>query len=203
MKLQLNIKKVINYLPKKDLAKILPLSDYQSVSQVLSEPKSAWLKEQYKNKDSAVSKACRQGTRTHTALEKGEAKDALTSKCLEVFEREILVDLDEIWGQEEWLAHPLGYKGKFDGVGIFRGKLTLFDHKKTNKRKNYSGLTTYFKQLSAYTQAHEYLYREHKIEQVAIFNIFGKTPQEVGTNVTILSSEQAEQFKTEFNGRLA
>ena len=54
------------------------------------------------------------------------------------------------FGARRMLAHPLGYKGKFDGVGIFRGKLTLFDHKKTNKPKTGSSLTGYFKQLMAY-----------------------------------------------------
>lgn len=204
MKLQLNTKKVIEYLPKKELSKILPLSDYRSVSQCLRDPKKeAWFKTQLKDKNSPMSKACLQGTRTHKALETGEAKDALTAACLGAFERDILIDLDEVWGQEEWLAHPLGYKGKFDGVGVFRGKLTLFDHKKTNVRKALSGLKGYFKQLAAYKQAHEYLYEGHKIEQVAVFNIFGKTIDEVGTSVTLLTPEEVEMYTTEFNGRIS
>ena len=203
MKLQLNIKKVIEYLPKRELSKLLPIADYKSVSQVLSDPKNdAWMKEQRKDPNSAISKACRQGTRTHKALQDGSAKDAITSRCLEVFDRDILSDIDEIWGQEEWVAHPLGYKGKFDGICIYQGKLTLFDHKKTNTRKTLSGLTGYFKQLSAYKQAHEYLYKKHKIEQIAIFNIFGKTVDEIDTRVTILTPGQVEASTAQFNGRL-
>ena len=203
MKLQLKTKSVISYLSKKEISKLLPISEYKSVSQVLSNPKQkAWFKAQMKDKDSAMSKATRQGTKTHKALESGEAKDAFTIACLEAFEKDVLVDIDEIWGQEEWLAHPLGYKGKFDGVGIFRGKLTLFDHKKTNKPKTGSGLTGYFKQLMAYHQAHTHLYAEHPIEQVAIFNIFGKSIEEIGTSVTTLDSSQMAKFLTEFNGRL-
>ena len=203
MKLQLKTKQVIEYLPKKELAKILPLTEYRSVSQCLRDPKKdAWMKAQLKDKNSPMAKACRQGTRTHKALETGEAKDALTAACLDAFERDILTDLDEVWGQEEWLAHPLGYKGKFDGVGVFRGKLTLFDHKKTNTRKTRSGLLGFFKQLAAYKQAHEYLYTKHQIEQVAIFNIFGKTADEVDTAVTVLNTEEVDQFVAEFNDRV-
>lgn len=203
MKLQLKIKKVIEYLPKKELSKILPLTEYRSVSQCLRDPKKdAWFRTQLKDKTTPLYKACRQGTRTHKALETGEAKDDLTAACLEAFERDILIDLDEVWGQEEWLAHPLGYKGKFDGVGVFRGKLTLFDHKKTNVRKTMSGLTGYFKQLAAYKQAHDYLYTQWQIEQVAIFNIFGKTAEEIDTKITILDNNEVDQFISKFNSRV-
>lgn len=203
MKLQLKTREVIEYLPKKELSKILPLTEYRSVSQCLRDPKKeAWFKAQLKDKNSPMSRACRQGTRTHKALETGEAKDDLTAACLEAFERDILIDLDEVWGQEEWLAHPLGYKGKFDGVGVFRGKLTLFDHKKTNTRKTRSGLIGYFKQLAAYKQAHDYLYTQWQIEQVAIFNIFGKTAEEIGTEVTILSIDETNEITKEFNSRV-
>lgn len=200
----LQVKKVIDYLPKREIAKLLPVADYRSVSQVLSNPKQTeWFKSQMRDKNSAMSKACRQGTRTHKALETGVVKDQLTARCLEVFDKTIAIDIDEVWGQEEWLAHPLGYKGRFDGVGIYKGKLTLFDHKKTNKRKTMSGLTSYFKQLVAYHQAHEYLYAEHKIEQVAIFNIFGTDIESVATEVTILDADQMIRFRDEFNGRFA
>ena len=203
MKLQLKTKQVIEYLPKRELAKQFPLAEYPSVSAVLKDKPSAWLKAQYKDKNSTISKACRQGTRTHKALESGETKDALTAASLRAFEQNILIDLDEIWGQEEWVAHSLGYKGKFDGIGIYRGKLTLFDHKKTNTRKTRSQLVGYFKQLAAYKQAHEFLYTQHKIEQVAIFNIFGKTVNEVDTKVTTLSLEEIASFTFEFNRRLS
>lgn len=180
----------------------MPIGQYKSVSQVLSDPsKAAWFKAQMKDPNSAMAKATKQGSKTHKALETGEAKDAFTAACLDAFAKEILIDLDEVWGQEEWLAHPLGYKGKFDGVGIFRGKLTLFDHKKTNKRKTMSGLQGYFKQLAAYKQAHEHLY-EHTIEQVAIFNIYGKTTDELGTEVTVLTPQQVTEFTKAFNDRI-
>ena len=203
MKLQLKTKRVIDYLPKQALAGEFPLSNYKSVTQVLSDPRqAAWFKTQMKDKNSPMAKATRLGTKTHKALESGESKDFFISACLNTFAKEILVDLEEVWGQEEWLAHPLGYKGRFDGVGIFRGKLTLFDHKKTNKPKTKSGLSGYFKQLAAYKQAHEYLYSAFPIEQLAIFNIYGTQIESLGASVSILSAEETATCITQFNERL-
>jgi len=204
MKPQLDSKRrsVIQYLPKKEIAKLMPLADFKSVSQVLSDPqKDAFFKRQIKDPTSCIAKAVKQGTKTHKALETGQAKDELGQACLDFFERDILVDIDEIWGQEEWVAHPLAYKGKFDGVGIFQGKLTLFDYKKTNKRKVKSQLKGYFSQLAAYKQAHEHLYTGHTIEQVAIFNIFGTQPDEIGTQVVTLTPEEIAEYTSIFNNR--
>jgi hypothetical protein len=255
MKLQLKTKSVISYLTKKEISKLLPISDYKSVSQILAKPRSAWLSAQYKDPNSVISKARVQGVKAHKALEvaiiesrtpvapasmprpmappmthepvlrspqpvldipqftkpeprvietpkPAPAKDLLIEACLLAFEKDILVDLDEVWGQEEWLAHPLGYKGRFDGVGIFRGKLTIFDHKRTNVRKTGSGLQSFYKQLAAYKQAHEHLYPQHAIEQVAVFNIFGKTADDVGTKVTVLDADQLALHLEYFNGRV-
>ncbi len=204
MKLNLPIRDVVSYIPKKELAKRFPISDFRSVTQVLSPPKkNEWLKAQLKDPTSAMAKATRQGTLTHQALETGESKDAFISACLDRFQQEILIDLDEVWGQEEWLAHPLGYKGKFDGVGVFRGKVTLFDHKKTNKRKSPKQLISWFQQLAAYHQAHSFLYPDHPIEQIAIFNIFGKTEDELGTRVTTLDGQEIMAQTTQFNTLIA
>lgn len=203
MKLKLPTKQVVSYLPRKELAKLFPISDYRSVSQVLSPPKkNEWLKAQLKDRTSPMAKATLQGALTHHALETGESKDTFIAACLSRFQQEILTDLDEVWGQEEWLAHPLGYKGKFDGVGVFRGKVTLFDHKKTNRRKSPKQLLGWFKQLAAYHQAHTFLYPDHPIEQIAIFNIFGRTEEELGTKVSILNQEETSTQTLLFNDQI-
>ncbi len=206
MKLQLDSKRrsVIKYLPKKELAKLMPLADFKSVSQVLADPKRhAFFVKQMKDPNSCIAKAVKQGTKTHRALETGQAKDKLEQACLESFEREILVDIDEVWGREEWVAHPLAYKGKFDGVGIYKGKLTLFDYKKTNKRKTKSQLKGYFSQLAAYKQAHEHLYSEHSIERVAIFNIYGTEAESIGSQVVELTQDELSNSTDFFNNRCA
>ena len=199
----LTITNVINYLPKKEIARLMPIADYKSVTQVLSDPKQiAFFKSQIKDPNSAMAKAVKQGTKTHKLLETGEAKCEFDQLCLDAFDFGIGTDLDEVWGQEEFLAHPLGYKGKFDGVGIFRGKLTLFDHKKTNKRKPKSALKGYFKQLAAYKQAHEHIYWSWPIEQLAVFNIYGTDAESLGAEATVLSLEDIDRYTAEFNGRL-
>lgn len=199
----LTVKQVIHYLPKKEIARLMPIADYRSVSQVLSDPKqTAFFKSQLKRPDSPMAKAVRQGTRTHRALETGIAKSEFDHQCLETFHASIGIDLEEVWGQEEWVAHPYQYKGKFDGVGIYKGKLTLFDHKKTNKRKTKSGLTGYFKQLAAYKQAHEHIYRLWPIEQLAIFNIYGTTAETLGAEATVLTEDEMSLYTTAFNTRV-
>lgn len=203
MKLQLKTKQVIEYLPKKEIARLMPIAEYKSVSQVLSNPgQAAFFKSQLKDPNSAMAKAVKQGVKTHRALETGVAKSEFDQLCLDIFNSAIAADLDEVWGQEEWLAHPRGYKGKFDGVGIYRGKLTLFDHKKTNKRKSFSALKGYFSQLAAYKQAHEHLYSSWPIEQVAIFNIYGKTAKDLGAEATVLTLTQLAEFTSAFNLKL-
>ena len=57
-----------------------------------------------------------------------------SSNDMDVFKKDILTDIDEVWGQEKSIIHDdHKYCGIFDGVGIYKGKLTLFDYKKTNK----------------------------------------------------------------------
>ncbi len=201
--LQSKKRSVIEYLPKKELAKLMPLTDFKSVTEVLSDPKKrSFFKKQMNDPNSCMAKAVKQGTKTHKALETGQAKDELIQACLDFFERDILIDVDEIWGQEEWVAHPLAYKGKFDGVGIFRGKLTLFDYKKTNKRKTKSQLKGYFSQLAAYKQAHEHLYQMWPIEQLAIFNIHGTSVDSLGAEAVVLEPSEVAQFTESFNARI-
>ena len=194
---------VIQYKTKRELSQTMPLSSYKSVSEVLKDPRQdAFFKAQMKKPDSPMAKAMKLGTKMHKAMETGEAKSALINACLESFCRDVAPDIDEIWGQEEWVAHTLGYRGKFDGVGIYRGKLTLFDFKKTNKRKTRSQVNGYFMQMAAYSQAHEFLYQGHVIKQVCVFNVFGEKPGEIGTNVIKLERNEALHFIELFNNKI-
>lgn len=204
MKLHLPTKQVITYLPKKELGKIFPLTDYKSVTQIINsaKPKNPWVKQAMRDPNSAFSKATRAGTAMHRAIDSGESKTAFEAACLHLFERDIMPDIDEVWGQEEWLAHKLGFKGKFDGVGIFRGRLTLFDFKKTNAKKTPKSMANWFTQLSAYSLAHSTLYPDHPIEQVAIFNVFGKTEADLGTKVSILNTAEVKEHLATFTAQI-
>jgi ATP-dependent exoDNAse (exonuclease V) beta subunit len=181
----------------------MPLSSYKSVSEVLKDPRQdAFFKAQMKKPDSPMAKAVKLGTKMHRAMETGEAKSALVSACLESFCKDVASDIDEIWGQEEWVAHALGYRGKFDGVGVYRGKLTLFDFKKTNKQKTQSQMNGYFLQMAAYSQAHDFLYSDHAIEQICVFNVHGTDPDNIKTSVFSVSGSELLDKVDSFNNRV-
>ena len=138
---------------------------------------------QMRDKNSAVYKAVMKGRFAHTALENNEAKDTFNQRILESFNRDIGIDIDATWAKEMGVVSVTHkYKGKFDGVGVFRGRETVWDYKKTNKIKTPSGVKKYLKQCAAYAIAHNEMYGSN-IDQIAIFNIGGKTVDEISTRV--------------------
>ena len=151
---------------------------------------------QMKDKSSAVYKAVMNGRMAHNALENNEAKDAFNQRILETFEQDIGIDIDTTWAKEQGLVSVKHrYKGKFDGVGVFRGRETVWDYKKTNKIKTPSGVKKYLKQCAAYAIAHNEMY-DSKIDQIAIFNIGGKTIDEISTRV--FTYDLSEDIKQEW-----
>ena len=63
-------------------------------------------------------------------------------------------------------------------------------------------MKTYFKQLAAYLQAHNEIY-DTKVEQVAVLNIFGKKPEEVGSQIILLSSDELIHYTDLFQEDLS
>ena len=152
---------------------------------------------QMKDKNSAVYKAVIAGRLAHNTLEHDDAKkDKFQQALLETYNRDIGVDIDETWAKEMGVVSTRHkYRGKFDGVGIYRGRETVWDYKKTNKIKTPSGVKKYLKQCSAYAIAHNEMYGSN-IDQIAIFNIGGKTIDEISTRVFTydLNGEHAEEW---------
>jgi hypothetical protein len=151
---------------------------------------------QMQDKNSAVYKAVIAGRRAHQTLEHDDGqKDAFQEALLETYNKDIGIDIDETWAKEMGLvSSKYKYKGKFDGVGIFRGKQTVWDYKKTNKIKTPSGVKKYLKQCAAYAIAHNEMY-DTDINQIAIFNIGGKTIDELGTRVFVYElGEHADEW---------
>lgn len=142
-----------------------------------------------------IKAAMQAGTRAHVAIEKDKAfeKDLLNEAVLETFHRDFSPIIEETWAKEKGVLYPNMYAGKFDSTGIMEGIPTLWDYKKTNMKKYKSSMTTYFKQLAAYLKAHNEIY-EVSVNQVAILNIFGKTPETVGSQVIKLNSEELEYY---------
>ena len=139
---------------------------------------------QMQDKNSAVYKAVIAGRLAHNTLEHDDAKkDKFQQALLETYNREIGVDIDETWAKEMGVVSMRHkYRGKFDGVGVFRGRQTVWDYKKTNKIKTPSGVKKYLKQCAAYAIAHNEMYGS-KIDQIAIFNIGGKEIDDISTRV--------------------
>jgi len=167
-----------------------------SIWAALNKREKAIFDAQMLDKNSATYKAVVAGRRAHNALENDEAKDAFNQRILETFEQDIGIDIDTTWAKEQGLVSVKHrYKGKFDGVGVFRGRETVWDYKKTNKIKTPSGVKKYLKQCAAYAIAHNEMY-DSKIDQIAIFNIGGKTIDEISTRVFVY--DLTEDIKQEW-----
>jgi hypothetical protein len=175
-----------DYLTLPAAVKKYAAKEFPSPSKIwatLNKREKAIFDAQMRDKNSAVYKAVMKGRFAHTALENNEAKDSFNQRILETFDREIAIDIDATWAKEMGVVSVTHkYKGKFDGVGVFRGRETVWDYKKTNKLKTPSGVKKYLKQCAAYAIAHNEMY-DSKIDQIAIFNIGGKTIDEISTRV--------------------
>jgi len=194
---------MFDYLTLPAAVKKYAAKDFPSPTKVwstLNKREKAIFDAQMKDKNSATYKAVIAGRRAHHTLEHDTAKDEFQEALLETYNRDIGVDVDETWAKEMGLvSSKYKYKGKFDGVGIFRGKPTVWDYKKTNKIKTPSGVKKYLKQCAAYAIAHNEMY-DTDINQIAIFNIGGKTIDELGTRVfTYDLAEHADEWLLDLN----
>ena len=177
---------MFDYLTLAAATKKFAAKEFPSPTKVwatLNKREKAIFDAQMQDKNSAVYKAVIAGRMAHKTLEDDDAKDAFQQKLLETFNHDIGIDIDETWAKEMGLVSVKHkYRGKFDGVGIFRGRQTVWDYKKTNKIKTPSGVKKYLKQCAAYAIAHNEMY-DSQIDQIAIFNIGGKTIDEISTRV--------------------
>jgi hypothetical protein len=176
-----------NYLTLGAATKKYAAKEFPSPSKVwstLNKREAAIFAAQMEDKNSAVYKAVIAGRLAHNTLEHDDAKkDKFQQALLETYNRDIGVDIDATWAKEMGVVSVRHkYRGKFDGVGVFRGRETVWDYKKTNKIKTPSGVKKYLKQCAAYAIAHNEMYGS-KIDQIAIFNIGGKEIDDISTRV--------------------
>ena len=185
------------------LTKLYQAREFPSPSKIFSAlnvKQTAFFRKAIKDPNSALTKAVRSGTKIHKVLEDNKATSLFEQTVLDCFNEQIGVDIDEVWAKEKGLvSQSKRYKGKFDGVGIFRGKLTVWDYKKTNKLKTGSQIKNYVKQLGAYAHAHDEMYGS-KVEQVCLFNIAGMTNEDVVSKVFTFDPQQPiEMFLDDLN----
>jgi len=198
--LENKVSREIDYKPKKVLKVEYPeLIAAPSVTQWLKDEKEdAFFRQAMRNPNSCIAKAVKAGKNAHRALETGEVKSEMDEAVVRCFNENVLIDIDRVIGREETVVHPVGFNGKFDLMCSFRGHYTIIDYKKTNSRRSPSSLKKYYQQLMAYRFAHNFLYPSHNITQVAIVNIYGKDPDKVKSNVTVLTPLEMEDYESQF-----
>ena len=167
------------------------------------------MKDKNSKQGAIIRQAVNTGTAAHKVLENKQviktedtAKNLLMEAVLEEYHKSFDPIIEEEFAKEKGVYYPQQYKGKFDSVGIIEGKTTLWDYKKTNAPKKKSNMQTYFKQICAYALAHNTIY-ENQIEQVGVLNIFGKTPEQVSSQVIMLTLDELEYYTDLFNNDLA
>ena len=196
--------------------KIVDCFDYQTLGQIkkqydaksfpaptkvfsaLNKAQTAFFQKSMKDKTSAIYKATSAGRKVHNAIETGNVKDQLTQAAIDCFERDIAVDIEEVWGAEHGLVSLSNkYVGKFDCVGVFRGKTTMWDYKKVNKLKTPSQIKNYIKQCAAYALAHDEMYGTN-LEQIAVLMVGGKEVDSMQSRVFTFGGVELENAKQEF-----
>lgn len=168
------------------------------VFSTLNKAQTAFFKKAMKDKNSVIYKATSAGRKVHHAIETGNIKDQITQAAVDCFEREIAIDIDEVWGAEQGLISVSNkYVGKFDCVGVFRGKSTMWDYKKVNKLKTPSQIKNYIKQCAAYALAHDEMFGTN-LEQIAVLMVGGKEIDSMQSRVFTFGGDELEIAKQEF-----
>ena len=119
------------------------------------------------------------GSNVHNALEnflkdnKWEILDdgSFVSKTsiliLKTFIKNLISDINEVWGLEAGLILDGLYAGPADCIGFYKGEESLIDFKTAKKVKPKEWIEDYFLQCSAYANAHNVMYGTN-IKQIVI-----------------------------------
>ena len=167
----------------------------------VDKPASDFFQKAMKDKNSVIYKAVKAGRETHTAIETGNIKSDIAKWAMDEFSKNLLPLIDEVWGMESGVYHPDGYVGKFDAVGVIEGKTALWDYKKVNKRKTKSQMKRYFMQSIAYVDAHDWMF-DTNLEQISILQIYGKTKDTMGSEITTLDLDDITEARNSFRDYL-
>ena len=89
---------------------------------------------------------------------------------LESFIKNLLSDINEVWGLEAGLILDGLYAGTADCIGIFNGQESLIDFKTAKKLKPKEWIEDYFLQCAAYANAHNVIYNTN-IKQIVILMV--------------------------------
>ena len=122
------------------------------------------------------------GSNVHNALENylqdkqweisddGSYISKTSIRILESFIKNLVTDINEVWGLESGLILDGLYAGTADCIGIYNGEESLVDFKTAKKVKPKEWIEDYFLQCSAYANAHNVMFGT-EIQQVVILMV--------------------------------
>lgn len=142
--------------------------------------------------DLVFNNACLRGSATHSAAEsflKGEDVVIDYLPALPYWEslRKGLTPIGEVIMQEEMVSHQIGYAGRFDLFGEYRGiPNTIVDFKTSDRPKRPEYINDYKMQLAAYAGGIKSTFGYDVDQGVLIIGIANRQPQTVVLNKTEL-----------------
>ena len=126
-----------------------------------------------------------------------ESDERYKSMANQIITNGIKGSLTEIWGVECNLHYPKKFGGQADIVGIYDGVESILDLKQSNKPKKESYIQDYFLQISAYSLAHNFVYKTNIKQGVILMctvdNYFQKF---------VIQNDVLEMYQNLFLGRL-
>ena len=126
-----------------------------------------------------------------------ESDEQYKSMANQIITNGIKGSLTEIWGVECNLYYPKKFGGQADIVGIYDGVESILDLKQANKPKKESYIQDYFLQISAYSLAHNFVYKTNIKQGVILMctvdNYFQKF---------VIQNDVLEMYQNLFLGRL-
>ena len=115
----------------------------------------------------------------------------------EIITKGIKGRLSEIWGVECNLYFPNKYAGQSDIIGVYDGEPTIIDLKQTNKVKKQDWIQDYYLQISAYSLAHNEVFKTNIKQAVILMCSTDYIYQEFK-----IQNEVLEMYQNLFLGRL-
>lgn len=196
--------KLINkfeYFTMEELSNLFNTKNYLAPTTLSSSKDNSFMQYARSNPKSPIYQAIKAGSDFHKSIEDGIGVDKRNKELLDYFNTHIVPTISEVWAMEKAVvSHRHGLKGVLDGVGILKGRSTIWDYKKVNSLKSDKKLEGYFKQLASYAICHNEMYGEvnGRIDQIAVIQIAGKPTDQISHKITIVKPVDLIDIKKKY-----
>jgi genome maintenance exonuclease 1 len=160
--------------------------------------------------DRVTAEACRIGTSMHDRLERyvgnylqGQPEEPPTSDedkiawiMADNIKRDVLIDLDEVWGIEEPLYCADLYAGRTDLIGVWKGKSAVIDYKSSKMWKKPEWIENYKLQIAAYNFCHHYMFGERMETGVILLAL--RPPNRKTVQVVRLHKDEMMEYEAKW-----